>query len=360
METTINHAYDLACAADLIKCAQVTTDYQIPACKLAGPLVGAVTNVFPGHLLAVYLLTDVSRRQVWNAYLASPRIAPQMSSLSGGDVAELRASLLTCRSAELIEAGYGSSERGLIGLYGKLGPEALSPEFYVSFHATLSTNEALRRTLSHAPAIDTKALSLLFSFPTQLQSYALARQLIEIADPMRFLELHDCIQRQCFPGKQALMERLYRLIRVGKGFRAALKDIYHALSFPTQVVPDGAKLRFIPNGSELIKIAERYRNCLKDHLWDAFSGESQFYEWSCPSPAMICLKRHRGNTWWISAMSLKDNVEPSKELQCEIRTHFAPYEIGERRCIADLFDQFLEEPTNMSHELAVLEAMRRG
>ena len=60
-------------------------------------------------------------------------------------------------------------------------------------------------------------------------------------------------------------------------------------------VPNGGKLRFIPNRTELTTAADRYRNCLREAVSHAFSGEHQYYEWHCPTPAVICLKRHSGN-----------------------------------------------------------------
>ena len=360
MEPTTTHVSDLAYAADLIKCAQVTTDYQEMARKLAGPLAKFVTSAFPGHLLLVYLLTDVNRRQVWNAYLSSPRMAPLMTSLSDGDLQELRVKLLICRSHALIVDGYGSCARGLIGLYGKLGPDALAPEFYAQFHATLAANEALRRSLAHAPAIDPRAIPVLHAFPQELQSYPFARELAKQGCPLQFLELYDYIQQQDFPDKDVLLHRMSRLIQTGRGYRWALTDIRRALPFPSQIVPNDGSLRFIPNGTELVKVADRYRNCLRERISQALTGEHQYYEWLCPTPAVICLKRHRGSVWYISDMLLKNNEEPSKELKREIRDRFERYGVGEARCIADLFDRYLDEAVDVTEEDEILEAMRNG
>ena len=360
METSTKHTYDLAYAVDVAKCAQVTTDYQQLARKLAGPLEDIIARVFPGHLLMVYLVTDISRRQIWNAYLSSPRVFPQLEWLTEEQATELRVSLLTCRSYALIVDGYGSSERGLIGLYGKLGPEAQPSDFYPLFHQTLTANEPLRRSLCHVPSIQTMALSLICTLPPELQSYPFAKELVNYGLSDQFLELYGYIQQQNFSNKDALMDRLYRLIRVGRGYRAALKDILHALDFPPQVVLDEGQLRFIRNGVELAKTADRYRNCLRSEVSTAFSGECQFYEWDCSTPAIVCLKRHRGNTWYISAINLSDNAEPSEVLENEIRSHFARYGIGERRCVADLFGRLIGLPAETADELAELEAMRGG
>ena len=106
------NSHPLLDAAMTIFCAQITTDYQALACKLAGPLADSVKHVFPGHLLLVYLLTDTNRRQVWNAYLSSPRIAPQMAVASEEDLAELRVRLLICRSHALIVDGTAHRNAG--------------------------------------------------------------------------------------------------------------------------------------------------------------------------------------------------------------------------------------------------------
>ena len=360
MEPTTTHVSDLAYAADLIKCAQVTTDYQDMARELAGPLARFVTRVFPGHLQLVYMLTDVNRRQVWNAYLCSPRIAPHMAALSDGDIHELRVRLLICRSHALIVDGYGSCDRGLIGLYGKLGPDALDAEFYVQFHATMTANEALRRSLAHAPAIDPRAIPVLHALPPELQSYPFARDLARQGAPLQFLELYDYIKQQNFPDKELLLHRLTRLIQTGRGYRWALTDICRALPFPPQTVPNEGNLRFIPNGIELVKVADRYRNCLRERISQALSGEHQYYEWHCPTPAVICLKRHRGSVWYISDMLLKSNEEPSRELKREIRDHLGRYGVGQAQCIADLFDSFLDEPVDVTEEAEILETMRNG
>lgn len=363
MELTTTHASELACAADLLKCAQVTTDYQALACQLAGPLSDAVKSVFPGHLLLVYLLTDTNRRQVWNAYLSSLRIAPEMASFSEGELAELRVRLLTCRSHALIVGGYGSCARGLSGLYGRLGLQALAPEFYVRFHATLTANDTLRRSLAHLPALDPRALSLLFTHPVKLQSYPLALMLIRQDNPGQFRELHDHLVRLDFPNKDILMDRLYRVARAGREFRIVLAEIRLALPFPPQVVPDQGRLRFIRNGAELINTADRYRNCLSNHVSDAFSGESQFYEWRCTTSAIICLKRPRGTTWCITAIGLEDNEDPPQALDAEIRAHLARHGIGDRRGLADLFDAFLSRSIDVTGEIELLEELeleRRG
>jgi hypothetical protein len=357
MEPTMTHSYDLAYAADLAKCGQITTDYQQLARKLAGPLEPIVAKVFPGHLLMVYLLTDVSRRQVWNAYMTSPSVATHLPQLTDEEAQELRVKLLICRSYDLIVDGYGSSERGLIGLYGKLGAEAQSAEFYPLFHQTLTENEPVRRSLCHVPAIDPKVLSLVFTLPTPLQSYPFARDLVSCEIVGQFLELHAYLQGQDFSNKDASMERLYRLVRIGRGFRSALKAIRLALPFPAQAVPNEGQLRFISNGEDLSKAAERYRNCLRRELSAALNGECQFYEWACSTPAVICLNRYRGDNWYISAMNLADNADPSAELEAEIRCHFARHGIGERRCVADLFDRVLQCTVDITEELEEFTAV---
>lgn len=358
MEPTNTHTHDLAYAADLTKCSQITNDYQQMARELAGPLEAIVAKVFPGHLLMVYLLTDIRRRQVWNAYLSSHRVAPHHDGLTEDQAAELRVKLLICRSYDLIVDGYGSSERGLIGLYGKLGPTALSAQFYLLFHKTLTANEGLRRSLCHAPSIYPKALSLVFILPPELQSYPFARELLDCGASTQFLELYPHIQNQSFPNKLELMERLHRLIRIGRGFRAALKDIQRALAFPPQAIPDEGPLRFISNGQELCKIADRYFNCLRGEVSSALSDECQYYEWHSEPPAIICLKRHRERTWYITEIHLRDNASPSEALDIEIRAHFARYGIGERRCVADLFDRLLGHTVNVDEELEEFAAMQ--
>ena len=51
MEPTMAHASELAYAADLLKCAQITTGYQELACKLAVPLAQPVKSVIADHLV---------------------------------------------------------------------------------------------------------------------------------------------------------------------------------------------------------------------------------------------------------------------------------------------------------------------
>ena len=150
------------------------------------------------------------------------------------------------------------------------------------------------------------------------------------------------------------MHRLCRAASTGREFWIVLAEIRLALPFPQQVVPDAGPLRFIRNGSELIKTADRYRNCLERLVPYAFSGESQFYEWRCPTPAIICLKRHRGTTWYIDAIRCEDNEAPTEALDGEIRAHFARHEIGEPRCPADLFDAFLPRSGGVLGEIDLL------
>jgi hypothetical protein len=131
----------------------------------------------------------------------------------------------------------------LIGLYGKLGAEALAPEFYVQFHAMLTVNEMLRRSLAHLLTLDHMALSLLFTHPPELQSYQLALKLIKQDNPEQFRELHDHLQRLDFPKKDALMARLHRVASAGREFRIVLAEIQQALPFPPQAAPDEGPLR---------------------------------------------------------------------------------------------------------------------
>ena len=56
-------------------------------------------------------------------------------------------------------------------------------------------------------------------------------------------------------------------------------------------------------------------------------------------------------------MLLKSNEEPSRELKREIRAHFARYQIGKAWCIADLFDRFLDQPVDVTDEVAILGAL---
>jgi hypothetical protein len=338
---------ELAQCLELAKAAQITTDYRNLVCDSAGPLLNIVHQVFPGHLQFIYLITDDNRRQVWNAHMSAPSIAAGLSWLAPAELAQYRYRLLTEGSQALIREAYGSTCEGLISLYGKLGRVALSGEFYSRFHRLVSNNLELRRSLFHSPAIEPALIELLFDMPPPLQSYHFAKEVGTEHAMKQFRDLFLFILSSDFKDKEALIDRLIRGVRVGKAYREPLRKIFHALSFPPQVVPNKGPLRFIPAGAELASVARRYNNCMARYVSLAVTGERQFYEWKGSTPAVIGLRRYRVSTWYIEEIKLKDNAEPPFVLVKEIHDHFANYGIDDKRwCQIDAFDRFLVEDDN--------------
>ncbi|HEY3812889.1 MAG TPA: hypothetical protein VGL66_06655 [Caulobacteraceae bacterium] len=210
---------------------------------------------------------------------------------------------------------------GLRRALGRLGERAWSPEDYnklVALLDTLASAKAIRHAGTITPS-QVRALTLLP--PTLLRGRTGGLKLAE-HQAVLLKETYDVIRqtRGEDDAEQALV-RWSKAASVKGLFETALDDLYPEL--PAPPFPGTARLRAITTKAGVREAALRYRNCLRNQMRYATSGESAFYEWTGDPGAVIDITRDPLYGWRLNEGKLARNAaigpEQRREIAAELR-----------------------------------------
>lgn len=328
---------NLAAALKLAETAQVTQDYQALVAKLAGPLASKIAEIFPGHLQIVYLLTDVTRRQVWNAVLSSPE-APRVAMTEVAD--DVRKALITKKSKTLLSDVFGDLPIGFCKLIGRLGPVAQQHDVYRSLYTLTRVAPELALDMSNEDRLTAMVLRCLIKLPQGWRHLAFAKQIRDEEKLDHLIRLYERLASTDFSDKALLLKNLEICMRNGEGIAKAFRSIYLRLPFARAKVPESCHVRYLANGLMMEEASKRYNNCLADLVPEAVREESQFYEWTDQINAIVQIRRHRG-PWRVYHIEPKKGVELDRQQKGEIKAFFKERGIGVEKSLANMIEPFV-------------------
>lgn len=305
---------------DLAKLCQVVpqNDYLLDA--VAGRMADVVKLVF-GAAALIVALTEASRRQVYFAVLAQLQVTGQLELLET-DEAKRRAlveSLILSGSVDLLAAHYGTCPKGYLRLLSRLGDRARNPDIYVALHELLCDVPTLAQELlavTNGTILTDEMVNVLVKMPRGTDAVRIAKHFDFLGEYERFIDLYRILT-----GFDELSDA--HGIRLSSGEKPShlLEAIYLDLPFPPPAIA-APGLRHIGSGTELVRVAKKFKNCLAIFVTEALKGLHQYYVWSrkgAPS-IVLCIQNDAPFGWHLSEMKLANNRSVRGDLKAEVHS----------------------------------------
>ncbi|MDD9707767.1 hypothetical protein PVW53_04455 [Seohaeicola sp. SP36] len=306
---------------DVLKVCQVDPENEYLLRSMAHCLMRAAQVVF-GSATLVLTLTEPRRRQVYFAVLAYLQKANQLYEIATNDVARqaLLERLLMQSNEDLISGVYGSCPDGYLRLVTRIGEEAADPDFYLGLFTLLSEAPSLSQHIFNAVEGDLRdplhreIVELIFQLPRTKQSVRLAKCFGTSSRFDNFMQLYSTIT-----GNTIMSEEHSYRICIGESPARVINDVYLSIPFNDPVINMPA-FHYVSNGYELLDVAQKFRNCLRDYVEQALKGDHQYYVWNKPGAreAIVSIVNDTPFGWRLSDARLADNKPVEYDHQAEL------------------------------------------
>ena len=323
---SVRHSVSLSDALELAKAAQISgVGYREIAREIAGPFWKQISAIFRGHYLAVYLLTDHSRRSVWHAVLSAGHDDTVHLRCDAIAQQEFLHRFLHDRSEVLITGAFGSCPAGYLAVLKRIPTKTeRDVTVFKHLHDLLSDHPHLGNQLCNLGRISSRLVQLLTMLPPQLKHLRVAAEQFDgdarifdgfMATYAALTGRHDLADSDA--------ECILRCEKPG----TLLQRIYHAIPFPAPVLPNTDRIKHLHNGQAMVAAATRYENCLRNWIGEAHRGEQQFYEavLADGEKAILSLKNDAPAGWILDEVKLAGNVAPDDALQDELREYLSQF-----------------------------------
>ena len=305
--------------------AQLAKSYEFQLSHLAGPLYPRVQRVFGGAHAPLYLLTDRTRRSVWNAVLAAHHPA--------GDMRQLRTQLLETKSGTLLKQAFGGLPRGFLTILKKSGETGLDPDFYHFWHRYLTDHPEDFPVVAARGIFDAKLTDHMRGLPP-----ALAR--LPIVGRFQSKEVRRLVEVMTWmhggrPDPAIWADLAIRLI-AGENPLNILTKITDKLTFPSPYITGDHRFRHISSIRDLKQTAMRFENCLGEphSLQAGLRGYLQFYEYHDGKDLLVVsISAEPPFGFMVSDILLKDNELPEQAQLDRITKALAEHAVIERRSV---------------------------
>ena len=321
---SVRHSVSLSDALELAKAAQISgVGYREIAREIAGPFWKQISAIFRGHYLAVYLLTDHSRRSVWHAVLSAGHDDTVHLRCDAIAQQEFLHRFLHDRSEVLITGAFGSCPAGYLAVLKRI-PTKTERDVTVfnCLHQLLTYHPHLGPQLCNRGRVSGRLVALLAMLPAPLKHLRVAEQFD--GDPRIFDGFMSTYA--ALTGRHDLADSDAECILRCEKPGTLLQRIYHAIPFPAPVLPNTDRIRHLHNGEAMVAAAVSYHNCLKSWLGEAHCS-SQFYEivLADGSMAILSLKQDAPAGWLLDEVKLAHNADPEDALQDELREYLSQF-----------------------------------
>ena len=264
---SVRHSVSLSDALELAKTAQISgNSYREIAREIAGPFWKQISAIFRGHYLAVYLLTDHSRRSVWHAVLSAGQDDAVHLRCDAIAQREMLHRFLHDRSDELITSAFGSCPAGYLAVLKRIPTKAeRDVTVFRHLHDLLSDHPHLGNQLFKHGRVSNRLVKLLTCLPAPLKHLRVAEQFD--GDPRIFDGFMSTYA--ALTGQDELAPADMTCILRGKKPGTLLQRIYHAIPFPAPFLPETDRIKHLHNGEAMVAAAARYENCLRNWIVSA-------------------------------------------------------------------------------------------
>ncbi|WP_333586103.1 hypothetical protein [Phenylobacterium sp.] len=245
------------------------------------------------------------------------------------DLGALRESFNRLEPTEFVGLWLGEPVRGLEGIFHRLGAQrAESAGAYVKLIAILRDDGVGAATLRHTQVPTFEAIERLHALPDWARVSAVLEMRFQEASTALLIvrtlraqgRLASDAEAQAFlcSRRSSIFERLVR----------AGVDIH----FPQPPWPGVADLRPVGGLRDLLRVADRFSNCLGATAEQAVEGSVHYYAWEGEEPAVVELQRVMGLAWIISEIAGVENSAVSRRTEDQIRMLIPLDEINQQYC----------------------------
>lgn len=290
---------------------------------IASGYADPVSYIWRGQRITEYLLADDHRRHVWHLCLATNHPVFRVDEDDDLGCARLYRRFTFESSRALLAAALGTYPRGLIGVLGRLLPEAWQPCGYLDLTTILVRGGHCAKHLRHEPYISEEKVSALATIALGPYEQTLVglfkRGKVAIAEVALLswmaVRMHDILGA-------AAVERLINSPSPVAAFRQAWLD----LPFPPPPWDGDRCLKPVLSRTQLAEIAAKLQNCLRDERMEAdtirniLNGAECFYHWRGKQEALLRFKRVAGLGWMLQEAKSVLNEEISWTTQREIES----------------------------------------
>lgn len=261
--------------------------------KLTGEFADRIARLWPAPHGAVLIAPAARRHLICLALHQGRRTAAELEPALSGSVKRAIGGLLR------------QAPSGLARALDLLGEEAWSGDAYDQLLAVLA-DPARAKVLNHAKGLTPEVVAGVFSLPTAVVRAGGGRLKLNDAQAQNLREAYDAIARRLGEGAvEAVAERWGRAGTVKQLFDWAAEDI--VAEIPPSPLPVPAGCRPLTSKADFREAAIRFRNCLRNHIVNASSGDSLFYEWLGPPAAIIHVQRDAVSGWRLCEVKAHNN-----------------------------------------------------
>lgn len=322
---SVRQSVCLGDALELAKTAQISgVGYREIAREIAGPFWQQISAIFRGHYLAVYLLTDHSRRSVWHAVLSAGQADPVDLRWDAIAQQELLARFLHDGSEELITGAFGSCPTSYLSVLKRFAAKAeRDVAVFNRLHQLLTDHPHLGPQLCNQGRVSGRLVALLAMLPAPLKHLRVA-ELFD-GDPRVFDGFMSTYA--ALTGRHELTPADMTCILRGEKPGSILQRIFHAIPFPAPFLPNTDRIKHLHNGEAMVSAASRYSNCLRNWIGEAHHNHAQYYRvvLADGSMAVLALKQDAPAGWLLDEVKLAHNADPEDALQDELREYLSQF-----------------------------------
>ena len=292
-------------------------------------LSGVVDAIF-GELSMLVPMTEPARRQVWFAAIALLSVDGRIGWFERDDIKrrEFIASLLTQSDERILKLvrpeGAPRHYRSCITSFGET---ARAADSYAIVWMLLKRYPGIGRLIAqraHSGRLSDgrlAILSMLRPSPEIAREGLLAAERFADLEAFRaWLQLYQKLRQ-----RRGVEDQDIRALAQGVKPEAVMEMLLKPLRFPEPLL--GSPFRYVRDWTELERVGEYYRNCLRGRSWlnRATSGAVQIYEWRINETDVVFSLEKEEEGWRLSEAKLISNEVLPRALRMELRSLLAPY-----------------------------------
>lgn len=261
--------------------------------KLAGEFADRIALVWP---------------QPHGAFLTTPAARRHLACLAlmlGEHTAESLETVLTDPLRTALRNLLPEAPPGLGRALERMGEEAWTELEYRQLLAALA-DPFTAKVMNHAVEVTPQTVRGAVVLPTAVVRAGGGRFALDGGQASVLNEAYEAIARRLDErAMAAVAERWGRAGSVAQLFEWAADDIIGEIPPTSLETPVG--FRLLATKADLREAALRYRNCLRDYVTNAVTGESVFFEWLGTPPAVVQVSRDAVFGWRLNEARGQDN-----------------------------------------------------
>ena len=303
---------------------------------VAGSFARAINHIFPHHKQLIYLLTSHQRRHAWHIWLAhKPESVWQEYDRTQPH--PLTEYFLTARPADLITDACGELPKHIFPVLGRLPHNAGRPEHYVDLCRMLLDQPMLASSLvTDCQQLPFELIGILAALPPNLRHVSIASKFRRREAVTHFLACLEVLGMDADNLPNAAITDLLNGQKVGD----VVRSLYYRTPFPTPVIADSDRVKYLATADMMAAAGRRYRNCLASQIGDAIANRRQFYEWLDPAEehAIFALRNDQPFGFLLCEMAHASNFDVNSRVAADIISYLADYGVTQRPSVWDMVE----------------------